>query len=41
MKKEVIELEATWYGGGYHYSLLDDKKGFILGERGYILRWNG
>ena len=29
MKKEVIELEATWYGGGYHYSLLDDKKGFV------------
>jgi hypothetical protein len=20
---------------------LDAKKGFILGERGYILRWNG
>ena len=32
MKKEVIELEAVWYGGGYHYRLLDDKKGFLQPE---------
>ena len=28
VKKEVIELEAFWYGGGYHFKLVDDKKGF-------------
>ena len=28
MKKEVIELEAIWYGGGFHFKLVDDKKGF-------------
>ena len=28
MKKEVIELEAIWYGGGFHYKLVDDKNGF-------------
>ena len=29
MKKEVIELEATWYGGGFHYKLLNDKNALI------------
>ena len=28
MKKEVIELEAIWYGGGFHFKLIDDKNGF-------------
>ena len=28
MKKEVIELEAIWYGGGFHFKLVDDKNGF-------------
>ena len=30
MKEEVIELEAIWYGGGYHFRLLNDKTGLIL-----------
>ena len=25
MKKEVIELEAIWYGGGFHFRLEDNK----------------
>ena len=29
MKKEVIELEAIWYSGGFHFRLEDDKKGFV------------
>ena len=29
MKKEVIELEAIWYGGRFHFRLEDDKKGFV------------
>ena len=28
MKKEVIELESIWYGSGYHFKLVYDKKGF-------------
>ena len=27
MKKEVIELEAMWFGGGFHFRLADDKIG--------------
>ena len=27
MKKEVIELEAIWYGGGFHFILQEDKTG--------------
>ena len=34
VKKEVIELEAIWYGGGYHFKLVDDKKGLL---KPYIL----
>jgi len=30
MKEEVIELEAIWYGGGYHFILLNDKTGLVL-----------
>ncbi len=30
MKEEVIELEAIWYGGGYHFRLLNDKTGLVL-----------
>ena len=29
MKKEVIELEAIWFGGGFHFRLADDKNGFV------------
>ena len=29
MKKEVIELEAIWFGGGFHFRLEDDKSGFV------------
>ena len=29
MKKVVIELEAGWYGGGFHFRLAEDKKGFV------------
>ena len=29
MKKEVIELEAIWYGGGFHFKLLNDKNALI------------
>ena len=29
MKKEVIELEAIWYGGGFYFRLADDKNGFV------------
>ena len=29
MKKEVIELESIWYGGGFNFRLEDDKKGFV------------
>ena len=30
MKKEVIELEAIWYGGGFHFILKEDKTGLVL-----------
>ena len=30
MKEEVIELKAIWYGGGFHFRLLNDKTGLIL-----------
>ncbi len=30
MKEEVIELEAIWYGGGFHFRLLNDKTGLVL-----------
>ena len=30
MKKEVIELEAIWYGGGFHFILQEDKTGLVL-----------
>ena len=29
MKKEVIELETIWYGGGFHFRLEDDKNGYV------------
>ena len=29
MKKEVIELEAMWFGGGFHFRLAEDESGFI------------
>ena len=29
MKKEVIELEAIWYGSRFHFRLEDDKKGLV------------
>ena len=29
MKKEVIELEAMWFGGGVHFRLAEDEIGFI------------
>ena len=29
MKKEVIELEAMWFGGGFHFRLAEDEIGFI------------
>ena len=29
MKKEVIELEAIWYGGGFYFRLAEDKNGFV------------
>ena len=30
MKKEVIELRAAWYGGGFHFILQEDKTGLVL-----------
>ena len=30
MKEEVIELKAIWYGGGFHFRLLNDKTGLVL-----------
>ena len=30
MKEEVIELEAIWYGGGFHFILQEDKTGLVL-----------
>ena len=30
MKQEIIELEAIWYGGGFHFRLLNDKTGLVL-----------
>ena len=30
MKKEVIELEAIWFGGGFHFILQEDKTGLVL-----------
>ena len=30
MKKEVIELDACWYGGGFHFQLLKDNTGLII-----------
>ena len=36
MKKEVIELEAIWYGGGFHFKLLDDKNVFIRDGSAYF-----
>ena len=32
MKKEVIELEAIWYGGGFHFKLLGDKTGLVVDD---------
>ena len=34
MKKEVIELEAIWYGGGFHFILQEDKTGLVLNNFG-------
>ena len=30
MKREVIELEAIWYGGGFHFILQEYKTGLVL-----------
>ena len=30
MKREVIELEAIWYGGGFHFILQEDKTGLVI-----------
>ena len=32
MKKEVIELEAIWYRGGFHFRLLGDKTGLVVDD---------
>ena len=32
MKEEVIELEAIWYGGGFHFRLLGDKTGLVVDD---------
>ena len=32
MKEEVIELEAIWYGGGFHFRLLNDKTGLVIND---------
>jgi len=29
MKKEVIDLDANWYGGGFHFQLLKDNNGLV------------
>ena len=35
MKKEVIELETIWYGGGFHFRLEDDKNGYVDDVNGW------
>ena len=32
MKEEVIELEVIWYGGGFHFRLLNDKTGLVIND---------
>ena len=34
MKREVIELEAVWYGGGFHFILQEDKTGLVISNFG-------
>ena len=34
MKREVIELEAIWYGGGFHFILQEDKTGLVISNFG-------
>ena len=36
MKREVIELEAIWYGGGFHFILQEDKTGLVLRNFGEV-----
>ena len=32
MKEEAIELEAIWYGRGFHFRLLNDKTGLVIND---------
>lgn len=32
MKEEAIELEVIWYGGGFHFRLLNDKIGLVIND---------